>query len=149
MDSDNASPYYYFKDAFYQCIIEELSNESQVFWAELDGKIIAASVMIGTNGFMSYHLSGSLRSYRNLAPTNLLLYEAALWGCEQGFKTLHLGGGVGSKEDGLFKFKSAFNRNKKCQFSIGKKIYLHHIYDSLEEIRGEKLNTEYFPKYRG
>jgi len=28
---------------------------------------------------MHYHLSATDREYRNLAPTNLLLYEAACW----------------------------------------------------------------------
>ena len=92
--------------------------------------------MLYGNKQMHYHLSGSLIEYRNLAPSNLLLYKAALWGCEQGFKTFHLGGGVGSGEDGLYKFKAAFNRNSNYQFSIGKedkvlrKIFLDMLADS-------------------
>lgn len=124
MDSDNAKPYYYFAEDFYESICNDLSEESQVFWAEYDGKIIAASIMLSANGYMSYHLSGSLREYQNLAPSNLLLYKAALWGCRNGCRSLHLGGGVGSKEDSLFKFKSSFNRNDRIQFSIGKKVFL-------------------------
>lgn len=50
MDSDHASAYYYFKDEFYDSIRNCLSEESEVFWAELDGKIIAASIMIFANG---------------------------------------------------------------------------------------------------
>ena len=91
--------------------------------------------------------------YRNLAPSNLLLYKAALWGCEQGYKTFHLGGGVGSGEDNLYKFKAAFNRNSDYQFSIGKQIFDHEKYNQLIEERASRdihFNREsnYFPVYR-
>ena len=101
MEDDNAKEYYYFSDDFYDSILYELSEHAQVFWAVFDGKIIAASIMLFANGYMNYHLSGSLREYQYLAPSNLLLYKAALWGCFNGYRSLHLGGGVGSQEDGL------------------------------------------------
>lgn len=148
MDSDNASRYYYFEDAFYDSIINDLSEESQIFWAEVDGKIIAASIMLFANGYMNYHLSGSLKEYQHLAPTNLLLYKAALWGCHNGCKSFHLGGGVGSKEDSLYKFKSAFNRNETKQFAIGRKIYLDDIYEKLVQMKNPGLEGDFFPKYR-
>ena len=82
------------------------------------------------------------------APTNLLLYKAALWGCETGCKTFHLGGGVGSGEDSLFKFKKSFYRNDDLPFfSIGKKIFDQQKYDFLVSMR-EETNSSYFPKYR-
>lgn len=91
--------------------------------------------------------------YRNLAPSNLLLYKAALWGYEQGYKTFHLGGGVGSGEDNLYKFKAAFNRNSDYQFSIGKLIVNEKQYNNLLLLRGfteeDKQNIRFFPQYRG
>ncbi|MBQ7828767.1 MAG: peptidoglycan bridge formation glycyltransferase FemA/FemB family protein [Clostridia bacterium] len=148
MDSDHAKAYYYFGDEFYESIINDLSDEAQIFWAELDGKIIAASIMIAANGYMNYHLSGSLREYQNLAPTNLLIYKAAIWGSLNGYKSLHLGGGVGSKEDSLYLFKSGFNRNDTKQFSIGKKIYLNDVYDDLVSMKNCDVAVNYFPQYR-
>lgn len=148
MDSDNATEYYYFKDDFYDSIINDLQEESQIFWAEIDEKIIAAAIMVSTNGLMNYHLSGSLREYQHLAPTNLLLYKAALWGCRNGYKSLHLGGGVGSQEDSLYKFKSAFNRNEVKQFAVGKNIYLPDVYNQLVEMKELDLESTFFPLYR-
>ena len=148
MDSDHATDYYYFKDEFYNSIRNDLSDGSEIFWAELDGKIIAASIMIFANGYMNYHLSGSLRKYQHLAPSNLLLYKAALWGYSNGYKSLHMGGGVGSKEDSLYKFKSAFNRSETKQFSIGKKIYLNDVYEKLSRMKNPDSETGFFPKYR-
>ena len=131
MDKDHAEEYYYFKPEFYKSIHDDLKDNYEMFWAEYEGKIIAMSIMIFANGRLNYHLSGSDLQYRNLAPSNLLLYKAALWGCEQGMKTFHLGGGVGSEEDSLFKFKIAFNRFSDCQFSIAKHIFDKKKYDEL------------------
>ncbi len=149
MDKDDADKYYYFGEDFYRSILEDLPQNAQVFWAEKDNQIIAASIMIGANGFLDYHLSGSLREYSSLAPSNLLLYQAALWGYANGYKTLYLGGGVGSGEDSLFKFKRAFYKGDLNYFYIGKKIHDQAKYDELTKIRTEIENNAYFPQYRG
>lgn len=153
MDKDHAEEYYYFKRPFYESIHNDLRNNYEMFYAKLEDKIIAMSIMIFANGRMNYHLSGSNIEYRNLAPSNLLLYKAALWGCEQSFKTFHLGGGVGSGEDNLYKFKAAFNKVSDYQFSIGKQVFDQEKYDELVKIRRKSdLNfdetSHYFPLYR-
>ena len=153
MDKDHAEEYYYFKRPFYESIHNDLNDNYEVFYARLNDKIIAMSIMIFANGRLNYHLSGSDIEYRNLAPSNLLLYKAALWGCEHGFKTFHLGGGVGSGEDNLYKFKAAFNRNSDYQFSIGKQIFDQKKYDELVALRAKQdpdfnPDSKYFPLYR-
>ena len=153
MDKDHAEEYYYFKLPFYESIHNDLRDDYEMFYAVYEGQIIAMSIMIFANGRMNYHLSGSNIEYRNLAPSNLLLYKAALWGSEQGFKTFHLGGGVGSGEDNLYKFKAAFNKVSDYQFSIGKQIFDQEKYDQLVEMRKNSDSTfnqesHYFPLYR-
>lgn len=153
MEKDHAEAYYFFGDAFYESIHRDLYDNYEMFYAVLNGEIIAMSIMLFANDQMHYHLSGSMIEYRNLAPSNLLLYKAALWGCEHGYKTLHLGGGVGSGEDNLYKFKAAFNRNSDYQFSIGKEIFDQKKYDELVALRAKQdseFNSEsnYFPLYR-
>lgn len=147
MDKDEAKEYYYFGKEFYASVLNDLSENAQVFWAEKDGEVIAASIMLAANGRMSYHLSGSLREFSSLAPTNLLLYQAALWGCANGCKTLYLGGGVGSGEDSLFKFKRSFYKGELNHFYIGKKVFNQEKYDELLHMR-DPIDSGYFPKYR-
>lgn len=154
MDKDNAEDYYYFNDEFYKSILNDLPNNAQVFYAQLeDGTIIAASIMITANGKMNYHLSGSRKDYQHLAPTNLLLYKAALWGSENRFKTLYLGGGVGSGEDSLFKFKRAFYKGDLHRFYIGKVVFIDGKYEELLSMRLQNdsniKHSKYFPQYRG
>lgn len=154
MDKDDAEPYYYFEPGFYQSLLNDLPYNAQVFFAVKDEKIIAASIMLAANGMMDYHLSGSLREYSSLAPTNLLLYRAALWGNANGYKTLYLGGGVGSGEDSLFRFKRAFYRGDLNHFHIGKKVFDNKKYDELCEMAGVESHSRklcesgFFPEYR-
>lgn len=153
MDKDHAEEYYYFKRPFYESIHNDLRDNYELFYAKLEDKIIAMSIMLFANGRLNYHLSGSDIEYRNLAPSNLLLYKAALWGCEHGMKTFHLGGGVGSGEDNLYKFKAAFNKVSDYQFSIGKQIFDQQKYDELVKIRRESdvrfdETSHFFPLYR-
>jgi hypothetical protein len=153
MRKDNAEEYYYFKRPFYESIDRDLKDNYEMFYAMYEGRPIAMSLMIFANGRLNYHLSGSDIEYRNLAPSNLLLYKTALWGCEQGFKTFHMGGGVGSGEDGLYKFKAAFNKLSDYQFSIGKQVFNQEKYDDLVRIRRESdpnfdETSHFFPLYR-
>ena len=153
MDKDHAEAYYYFKRPFYESIHNDLQDNYELFYAKLEDKIIAMSIMIFANGRLNYHLSGSDIEYRNLAPSNLLLYKTALWGCEHGFRTFHLGGGVGSGEDNLYKFKAAFNKVSDYQFSIGKQVFDQQLYDELVGLRRRSdeafdETSQYFPLYR-
>lgn len=153
MKADNAQDYYYFKPEFYESIIFDLKGNHQIFYAEYEGEIISVAIIIYKNGYMDYHLSGTKREFRNLAAHNLLIYEAALWGIEQGFKNLHLGGGVGSGDDNLYRFKSTFNRNCDNRFSIGKLVVDSDKYKQLVNLRAESDSTfdrdsSFFPLYR-
>lgn len=153
MDKDNAEEYYYFKRNFYDSIINDLKYNSMIFYATFEEKIISMSIILFANEQLHYHLSASDVKHQHLAPTNLLLYEAACWGCENGYKTFHLGGGLGSSEDSLFKFKKAFNKNSDTQFSIGRKIFNQEKYNQLIQARKSDINfdenTSFFPVYRG
>ncbi|MEN1762025.1 GNAT family N-acetyltransferase [Anoxynatronum sibiricum] len=152
MNKDNATDYYYFNNDFYNSVLNDLKYNCLIFYAVFEGKVISSSMIIFGNDKMHYHLSASDREHQSLAATNLLLYEAACWGCENGYKSFHLGGGLGSKEDSLYKFKKAFNKNSDTYFSIGKKIFDKEKYDELIQIRnmesGFDTNTSFFPNYR-
>lgn len=152
MNKDDATDYYYFNKEFYKSVLEDLRYNSLIFYALYDQKIISMSMILFGNDNMHYHLSASDREHQSLAATNLLLYEAACWGCENGYKSFHLGGGLGSKEDSLFKFKKAFNKCSETYFSIGKKIFDQEKYDELKEMRNMEnrldASISFFPAYR-
>ena len=152
MDKDKADDYYYFGKNFYESILLDLKYNSLIFYAVYENKIIAMAIILFNNRKMHYHLSAVNKQYQHLAPTNFLLYEAACWGHENGYKTFHLGGGLGSKEDSLFKFKESFNAGSDTFFSIGRKIFNIEKYNELIDIRNQEpnfnCNNSFFPVYR-
>ena len=148
---DNADEYYFFKDCFYEKLLNDFLNNFTVFYASKGEDIVATSIIMFVNTQMHYHLSGLLKEYRKYAPTNLLLYEAALWGCKQNYMTFHLGGGMGGKKDSLYKFKKEFNRYQNHVFYTGQKVYNYDVYNKLVVLkRGNSIKEEsvYFPEYR-
>lgn len=150
MDRDCAEEYYYFTPAYYESVLNDLPHNAQVFYVQTeDGTVAAASIMLTANGRMNYHLGGSRQELQHLAPMNLLMYEAAMWGCANGCKTLNLGEGLGSAEDSLFRFKKTFYRGEVRRRRIGRKIFLPEAYAKLTAERGQgRQNTAYFPAYR-
>lgn len=149
MDRDNAIDYYYFDKMFYNSILTDLKYNCICFYAKYNGVVIASSLFLLKDKKIHYHLSGSKTEFMRLAPSNLLLSEAAKWGSENGYDILHLGGGVGSSEDGLYKFKKSFNRNAPAQFSIGKKIFDDNLYNRLIDLSDINSSIgDFFPAYR-
>ena len=153
MKKNNAEGYYFFKEDFYKSILYDLRYNSMWFYASIKNEIVAIAIFLFCNGNMHYHLSASRQEYQKYAPTNLLLYEASMWAASNGYSYVHLGGGIGSKHDSLYKFKKAFNKGLDAEFYIGKKIFDKEMYEKLLGIKIEKdsnfeLETNYFPKYR-
>lgn len=154
MQRNEASPYYYFKDEFFASIQQDLQNNHEFFYASYGDKIIAMSLLIYANRQLHSHLSCSDAAYRQFAPSNLLLYEAACWGHENGMKTMHLGGGVGYKNDDLLRFKQTFNKNSSLTASIGTNVYIQEVYDLLvgeqkdNNTSPQQEKNTFFPLFR-
>lgn len=150
-----ASQYYFFPNDYYIRCKELLKNSIKLYIAEKDGVIISAAMFFVSNDIIQYHLSGTDKKYLNYSGAKVILDEVRIWGKKQGFSWLHLGGGVGSKEDSLFRFKAGFSKFR-FPFKIMKMIVNPAIYRELVEERTDwenrngyiKKSEDYFPKYR-
>lgn len=156
MHRKEASGYYYFNKDFFQNMINLLLKNIALFHAFLNNKIIASILIIYDKDFAHAHLSSSDAEYLNLAPYNLLFYEAALWAKREGFKYFILGGGTTSNpDDTLLRFKKRFSK-EYFNFYIGKKIHNPEIYEllSTKRLQYEKekhitsVDESFFPLYR-
>lgn len=149
MDSLSASEYYFFDKEFFDYLFEHLDDNLELFYAVYEGKIIAACDILTYKNRLHYHLSASLDEYRKLPSVNLLIWEVMKWGQEKGYEVLNLGGGLGSKEDGLYRFKRGFNRKNVFDFFVGKKIFDKKTYEYLLSLReGVDRDSDFFPLYR-
>lgn len=151
MDRDDATEYYYFEKEYYDYLFDALKQNVLFAYVKKDDSIIAMSIFYLYNSKIHYHLSASKTDYTSLYPTNLLIDFMAHWGSEHGFTEMMLGGGLGGREDNLFRFKRKFNKNFDRKFYIGQRIFDKEMYEKLVKLRGEELKdleTNYFPKYR-
>ena len=149
MDRLSASKDYYFSreyffeflkcDGFKTDILLVMHNETH--------EAIAASMFIKTNDIVQFHLSGSRTAYLNLAPANVFLDEMRIRATEEGYKIFNLGGGLGSKQDSLFDFKSSFSKDY-WDFKVWKYIVDQEIYDQLSKRNGSEESNGFFPLYR-
>lgn len=152
MDRNNASDFYYFTDKYFSEFFSDMKGKYKIFYAQFKQKIIAASIMIYNNKILHYYLSGSNREYAILAPNNLLLYTASLYGVEKGMEKFHLGGGV-SDNDNLFGFKKQFNEKGTLPFYVGREIFDQTAFENLVRIRKDQdedfdLTKNFLIKYR-
>lgn len=152
MRSNNADNYYFFGQEYFNYIFHNMSEYTVYFYAIYEGTIISAAIFFYNNRFMHYHLSGTLKEYKQLASMNLLIYEAAKWANEKGIEYLHLGGGL-LGEDSLFGFKKQFNRRGRLPFYIGRSIFDIERYNELLGVRYSHdkhfdTNNSHFIQYR-
>lgn len=144
----SASDYYLFSSNYFNAIKEATDFKAFLIFAEIDGKRIAASMFIVTGQVMQYYLSGTVDAYKKLSPSKAIIAKAHELAISMGIEKIILGGGVGSKEDHLFKFKNGFSE-LRTPFYIFKKIINSQVYAELCEAKGiDHQATAYFPAYR-
>ena len=155
MQRNDALEYYFFPDSYYGELIKSLGQKIKLFVAEKDGELISASLFLLTDKIIQYHLSGSPAEYLKLSGAKVILDEVRHWGTNHGYKWLHLGGGLGSAEDSLFRFKAGFSKSR-FSFEVIRAILEPQIYTKLVsqknrwmELNGfAKKSDNYFPAYR-
>lgn len=142
----NASKNYFFSSEYFTNLIQLLGHSCRLLMI-FDGSIaICGAIIMHNNYIIRNHLSATHKDYLKESPSKLLTDEISLIGRRLGAKFFHMGGGVGGKEDSLFKFKSYFTR-KFLQDFTWKYIADDTSYNSL--VSSEKFsNPDYFPLYR-
>ena len=151
----NAHESYFFKPDYFTCLAERLGPALELFVVKLDGVIIGAALFTLCDGIVQYHLGGTSDDFVKIAPTPLLIDTARLWANERGARTMHLGGGVGSKEDSLFFFKSGFSQRRHT-FPTWRWVIEPETYRKLCDEKTSRnvagglqwTSADFFPQYR-
>ena len=146
----DADPYYLFPTDYFQDFRQALGSRLHLFSVLApDCSVAAAGLFMETEGIVEYHLSGTAQKYRHLAPIKLMLDCAINWAKAAGNRVLHLGGGVGSRDDALFRFKTGFS-DLRSPFQTWRVICDHKRYVELTEDAGvfDAPIDGFFPAYR-
>lgn len=151
MDRVNAKQYYYFKKEYFLKFLKNSEFESKIIIAENEiGELASGAIFTITNKIMQYHLGGTKNKFLIDTPIKIVMDEARLLGSELKLDFLHLGGGVGGKDDDmLFRFKSGFSKNF-FQFSVWNLIVDEKKYEDLVSQNKVKIEDfpDFFPLYR-
>jgi hypothetical protein len=155
MRRNGALDYYFFPNSYYKELKRLLKDKLKLFIAEKDGIIVGASMFLLTGKIIQYHLSGTPDEFLRYSGAKVILDEVRQWGMNNGYKWLHLGGGLGSTQDSLYRFKAGFSK-LRIPFEIIKSIINPQIYRQLVKQRDhwiesnnyQKESYDYFPSYR-
>jgi Acetyltransferase (GNAT) domain len=149
MQRVGADPYYLFSNEYFQDLRRDLGTHLHLFSVLApDGSLAAGGLFLEAEGIVEYHLSGTSKNYRQLAPAKLMLDVAIQWAKSAGNRVLHLGGGVGSRNDALFQFKAGFS-NLRSSFQTWRVICDDARYIQLTEdagVSGASIDG-FFPAY--
>lgn len=152
MQRVNAEDNYYFNEEYFLGLISSDQFITEVIFAILKEtkEIISAAMMIKTNNIIQYHISGTKTEFLDISPIRSLIDHTRINGTEEKYQFFNLGGGLGSNEDSLFKFKSSFSKDLKS-FKLWKFIVDQEAYNKLcSSLDAHKIkqNSNYFPLYR-
>lgn len=149
MNRIGANDYYHFNLQYFKDLIAAKEFLSAPLMLYLDGMAIAAGFFVYTNDIIQVHLLATKTEFLHLSPTKLLIHEASRIGRGRGMKYLHLGGGVGGKNDSLFFWKSGFS-DRLLSFRTWRYINNQAEYDRLKAlmVSDESKNSDFFPAYR-
>jgi lipopolysaccharide/colanic/teichoic acid biosynthesis glycosyltransferase len=141
-----AAAYYFFPDAYWHALAALGEALVQVD-VRRDTELLASVLCFATSPWLHYHLGGSSEEGRRLGASHLALLTAARFGRERGYDRLHLGGGVGGREDSLFEFKRRFCTEGLLTASVGKAVHDTDAYRHLAGVSELDLDG-FFPAYR-
>jgi hypothetical protein len=88
------------------------SGTLQVLLAEHEGHVIAGMILLASGSTIRDAYSASDASALSMAPNNLLMWQAIVWGCTHGYKVLDMGRTARDNE-GLMSFKRRWGAAKE------------------------------------
>jgi len=151
----DATDYYFFeKRYFYQLMISSFFKVELMLCSDTEtGEMIGGAMFIKTGNIVQYHLSGCKEEYLHLNPIKLLIDEMRLRATTENYTYFNLGGGLGVKEDSLFRFKASFSKDYRPA-KFWKYVVNQQVYDDLvNQLKKDTLDTapeesDFFPAYR-
>jgi len=97
-------PWFFFKNLYDHILSKDMGF---VALASLKDQAIAANVYLHSGEEVIYKYGASDRAHQNLRASNLVMWEAIKWSCDQGYKRLCFGR-TEPENEGLMQFKSGW-----------------------------------------
>lgn len=140
---------YFFNEDYFIEILLNPKLSSKLLLVYDGDKMACGAVVFYSDSIIRNHLSATSEAYLKESPSKLLTDEISVLGRQLGLKYFHLGGGVGGREDSLFKFKSYFSGTWMNDYTW-RFVPDPASYNLLLEMRGinKSTSSQFFPLYR-
>jgi hypothetical protein len=147
----DADAFYYFSRDYYDDLRRSLDGHLHLCLVRgPEGEAAAAGLFTLIDGLVQFHLSGTSEAFRRAGPAKMMLIHMRDWAKGRGAGFLHLGGGVGCREDSLAFFKQGFSK-LRARFQTFRMVLQPGVYQGLLRRRGLEPDTDaagFFPAYR-
>jgi hypothetical protein len=141
---------YFFDEDYFNNLLQASEFSTHMLLVYFKDKPVAGGVFTFTNDIIQVHLLSTLTKYLYYSPVKMLIDDISLIGRKLNMKHLHLGGGVGGKNDSLFAWKSGFS-NLCLNFETWRYINDQDKYNELvkQAVPEDFIDqTDFFPLYR-
>ncbi len=148
-----AHKFYYFTRDYFAELRQALGDRLHLCVVRIGGEVACAGLFSEVCGIVEYHLGGTREKFLANYPTKIMFDFVRYWAKGRGNRVLHLGGGLGSKEDSLFHFKAGFSNLRRPFFSwrgvVNERAYsaLIERYESSWGVQADGFRG-FFPAYR-
>jgi CelD/BcsL family acetyltransferase involved in cellulose biosynthesis len=152
MQRRNAAQWYHFDRRFFVELAEGMTGSYSVF-SVLDAgdRVVSVELVLQSDDYLYSFLGGTLEEAFSMSPNDLLKHEAAIYGQHTGRRGYVLGGGY-QKDDGIFRYKKAFDPHGVQGFRTAKVVGSKSRYDALVAAHGRQAGQPadgtFFPAYR-
>ncbi len=141
----DADAFYFFREPYWERLRGLGERLVRLDARAPGGELLASMLLFATPPWLHYHLGAATDEGFALGASKLLFLEAARHGQELGYAELHLGSGLGGREDSLWEFKQRFSPAPGRPFWIGKLVHDEARY---RELAGGAGTEGFFPAYR-
>jgi len=136
---------YFFSTKYFDSVLKIHSSIPDLRAVYHEDKMIAGAIFITQGDHMYYMFSGSILGVSKYPAMKLILDQVIRENLNNGKKLLHLGGGLGGKQDSLYQFKFGFGK-VVLPFYTTQWILMPDVYNRLSA--HVLTETSFFPKYR-
>lgn len=149
MQRVSSTEYYLFSRQYFFELINSSEYDCRLLLVCSKNEVIGGMILTFTHDIIQAHLLATKMSYLSQSPIKFLIDEITLIGRKEEMKYLHLGGGIGFKEDSLFKWKSLFS-DFFLDYKSLRYIANRSVYRNLVKKQGidEEVDIDFFPLYR-
>ena len=117
-----------------------------------DDELAAGGLFLRRGGLIGYHLCASAVQWLESAPIKLMLHDVIRWAEATGATRVHLGGGVGGREDSVFNSKLGWWGNTADYHTVGLVTDPEACASLMARWRGHQAGSSptpsFFPPYR-